>query len=379
MLPGTFSLLADKIEPYAWFPEQASSFAEKNDSLYMLITWICIAFFVPMMGFMFWCIIKYSKPKGGKAESDIAHHTPLELAWSIGPSFILVFMFVMGARAYLDIRTPPEGSYEVGVQAFKWGWTMDYGRGTYNPELHLLVNEPTKLTMKSSDVIHSLYIPAFRAKKDIVPGRYNYMWFQPTIASEKVSDEELADAKEWIKKSGEAWDYEKYQFTPQGYKFYDLYCTEYCGKNHSEMQTVVVVHKTQEDLDAWISEVSVRPDGKSQVTWGKELYEQRGCKGCHSIDGSKLSGPSYKDSFGTERALASGEKVAFDEVYVRESIINPKAKIAAGYAPVMPSFKGQLSDDDIESLTAYIKTLSANTPKESMDETDGTPTENPAE
>ena len=128
-----------------------------------------------------------------------------------------------------------------------------------------------------------------------------------------------------------------------------------------------------------ISEVSVRPDGKSQVTWGKELYEQRGCKGCHSIDGSKLSGPSYKDSFGTERALASGEKVAFDEVYVRESIINPKAKIAAGYAPVMPSFKGQLSDDDIESLTAYIKTLSANTPKESMDETDGTPTENPAE
>ena len=232
MLPGTFSLLADKIEPYAWFPEQASSFAEKNDSLYMLITWICIAFFVPMMGFMFWCIIKYSKPKGGKAESDIAHHTPLELAWSIGPSFILVFMFVMGARAYLDIRTPPEGSYEVGVQAFKWGWTMDYGRGTYNPELHLLVNEPTKLTMKSSDVIHSLYIPAFRAKKDIVPGRYNYMWFQPTIASEKVSDEELADAKEWIKKSGEAWDYEKYQFTPQGYKFYDLYCTEYLSLIH---------------------------------------------------------------------------------------------------------------------------------------------------
>ena len=379
MLPGTFSLLADKIEPYAWFPEQASSFAEKNDSLYMLITWICIAFFVPMMGFMFWCIIKYCKPKGGKAESDIAHHTPLELAWSIGPSFILVFMFVMGARAYLDIRTPPEGSYEVGVQAFKWGWTMDYGRGTYNPELHLLVNEPTKLTMKSSDVIHSLYIPAFRAKKDIVPGRYNYMWFQPTIASEKVSDEELADAKEWIKKSGVAWGYEKYQFTPQGYKFYDLYCTEYCGKNHSEMQTVVVVHKTQEDLDAWIAEVSVRPDDKSQVTWGKELYEQRGCKGCHSIDGTKLSGPSYKDSFGTERALASGEKVTFDEVYVRESIINPKAKIAAGYAPVMPSFKGQLSDDDIESLTAYIKTLSANTPKESTDETDETPAENPAE
>ena len=145
------------------------------------------------------------------------------------------------------------------------------------------------------------------------------------------------------------------------------------------MQTVVVVHKTQEDLDAWIKEVSNRPDGESQVAWGKKLYEQRGCKGCHSVDGTKMSGPSYKDSFGIERALASGEKVTVDEAYVRDSIINPKAKIAAGFAPVMPSFKGQLSDDDIESLTAYIRTLSANTPKESMDETDGTPTENPAE
>jgi cytochrome c oxidase subunit 2 len=264
----------------------------------------------------------------------------------------------------LDIRTVPEGSYEIGVQAFKWGWTMDYGRGTYNPELHMVVNEPTKLTMKSSDVIHSLYIPAFRAKKDIVPGRYNYMWFQPTVASEKVSDEELAKATQWTKESGEGWDYEKWQFTEHGYRFFDLYCTEYCGKNHSEMQTVVVVHETQEDLDAWIKEVSARGPDVTPEAWGKLLYERRGCKGCHSLDGSKLSGPTYKDAYGVKRKLQSGEEVLFDENYVRESIINPKAKVAQGYPPVMPSFKGQLSDDDIYSITEFIKTQSSNTPAE---------------
>ena len=378
MLSGTFSLLADKVQPYAWFPEQASSFAEKNDSLYMLITWICVAFFVPMMAFMFWCMIKYRKPKGGKAESDIAHHTPLELAWSIGPSFILVFMFVMGARAYLDIRTVPDGSFEIGVQAKKWVWLMDYGRGVKNPELHLIVNEPTKLTMQSDDVIHSLYIPAFRAKKDIVPGRYNYMWFQPTVASKKVSEEELAAGKKWKEGNGE-WDYEQYPFTEHGYTFYDLYCTEYCGKDHSTMQTRVVVHETQADMDAWLDVVGVR--GKiPPLVWGKQLYEQRGCKGCHSLDGTKMNGPSYQDTYGTQRELASGEKVDFDENYVRESILNPKAKIAAGYAPVMPSFKGQLSDDDIYCLIEFIKSKSKNTPKESApDETEGAAEEEPAE
>ncbi|NND99859.1 MAG: cytochrome c oxidase subunit II [Pirellulaceae bacterium] len=380
MLPGAFSLLADQFENYAWFPEQASTFAETNDWLYGVITFICVLFFVPIAGFLFYCALRYHKPKGGKAESQVAHHTMLELFWSIAPSFVLVGMFYLGARAYLDIRTVPEGSYEVGVQAFKWGWTMDYGRGTYHPELHLVVNEPTKLTMKSSDVIHSLYIPAFRAKKDIVPGRYNYMWFQPTVASKKVSDAELEKARTWTKESGEAWDYEKWQFTENGYRFYDLYCTEYCGKNHSEMQTVVVVHQTQEELDAWIKEVSARdPDKMDPAPYGKLLYERRGCKGCHSVDGTKMSGPSYKDAYGTVRKLQSGAEVLVDENYVRESILNPKAKIAEGYPPVMPSFKGQLSDDDIYCLIEFIKTLSANTPQDAAAGSSESSDEQPAE
>ncbi|WP_315857220.1 cytochrome c oxidase subunit II [Rhodopirellula halodulae] len=355
------TLLADLNESF-WFPIQGSSFAEEVDWVYDLILYISLAFFIPMMAFMAWCLVKYIKARGTKAESQTSHNTPLELTWSIGPSVLLVWMFVQGSISFLDMRTPPEGSYDVGVQAFKWGWTMDYGNGVFHPELHIVKDEPTKLSMRSTDVIHSLFIPAFRAKKDIVPGRYNYMWFKPTVASEKISDEELAKLKK--QSEGATWDYDMHQVTPEGYTFFDLYCTEYCGKNHSEMQTVVVVHETQAELDAWIKANSARGSDVSQEAWGELLYNRRGCAGCHSIDGTKLVGPSFKDLYGSEHPLASGDNVLVDENYVRESIIAPKAKVVAGYQPVMPSYKGQLSDDDIDSIIAFLKSISENAPSE---------------
>lgn len=361
-LPTGFSLLGDYTNDYGWFPEAASTFAADSDRLYMQITWVCVLFFVPIAGALFYFAVKYHKPKGGKAESNVSHNTPLELAWSVGPSFFLVGMFVLGAKAYLDHRTVPDGANELGVQAFKWGWTIDYGGGTFHPELHILVDEPTKLSMRSSDVIHSLFIPAFRVKKDIVPGRYNYMWFKPTIANPKVSDEVLAKALKETKDRGEAWDYER-QFTPDGYEFYDLYCTEYCGKNHSEMQTVVVVHSSLEDLNAWIKKYSSRQE-ETPAQYGEKLYSRRGCSGCHSVDGSKRVGPSFKESFGNMRSFASGGSAVADENYIRESVIYPKAKVVAGYQPAMPSYKGQLSDDDLYCIVEYLKTVSDYTPKD---------------
>ncbi|MEM9367803.1 MAG: cytochrome c oxidase subunit II, partial [Planctomycetota bacterium] len=313
-------------------------------------------FFIPITFCLFYFALKYKKKRGEKAESQVSHNTPVELAWSIGPSFLLVWMFVQGSISFLDMRTPPEGSYEVGVQAFKWGWTFDYGGGTFHPELHIVKGEPTKLEMRSSDVIHSLFVPAFRAKKDIVPGRYNYMWFQPTEANEQVSAEDLAKFKKQ-NEGNAAWDYDRFQVTPEGYKFFDLYCTEYCGTNHSEMQTAVVVHETQEDLDAWIKVNSQRGD-VPMVEWGERLYKQRGCAGCHSIDGSKLVGPSFLNLYGSEHGLTDGSNISVDAQYIRESIINPKAKIVAGYPNVMPSYKGQLSDDDIASIIEYQKSIS---------------------
>lgn len=343
-----------------WFPEQASSFAEGVDWVYDMILYVSLIFFIPMMAFTAYSMFKYTKKRGEKAESQVTHNTPLELAWSIGPSFVLVWMFIQGSISYLDMRTPPEGSYDIGVTAQKWNFTMNYGGGTFHNELHVVKDEPTKLSMRSTDVIHALFIPAFRIKKDIVPGRYNYLWFQAIIASEKVSDEELAKAVKQSEGSG-TWDYDKYQFTPEGYRFFDLYCAEYCGKDHSEMQTVVVVHNTQAELDAWIKANSSRGD-VSMVDWGQTLFNRRGCANCHSIDGTKdgYTGPSFKDVYGFSHALTSGEEVMADDNYIRESILEPKAKVVAGYAPVMPTFKGQLSDDDIASIIEYLKTLSAN-------------------
>ncbi|TWT67151.1 cytochrome c oxidase subunit II [Allorhodopirellula solitaria] len=352
-------LLADHHDSF-WFPDQASTFAAGVDWVYDMILYISLAFFIPMMAFTAYSIVKYKKKRGERAESQVTHNTPLELAWSIGPSFVLVWMFIQGSISYLDMRTPPEGSYDIGVQSQKWKFIMDYGGGTFHDELHVVKDEPTKLSMRSTDVIHALFIPAFRVKKDIVPGRYNYLWFQATIASEKVSDEELAKAKKQSEGGG-TWDYDKYQFTPDGYRFYDLYCAEYCGTDHSEMQTAVVVHETQAELDEWIKANSSRGD-VSMVQWGETLFNRRGCAGCHSIDGTKdgFTGPSFKDVYGSSHAMVSGEELLADDNYIRESILDPKAQVVAGYSPVMPTFKGQLSDDDIASIIEFLKTLSVN-------------------
>ena len=363
-------LLGDEVaSKFDWFPEAASKFSTENDWLFWLITWICVLFFVPIAGSLFYFSVKYRKPKGQKAESNTAHNTPLELAWSILPSFFLVGMFVIGAKSYLGLRTVPDGANDIRVTAKKWGWNMDYGKGTNNPELHILINEPTKLSMRSDDVIHSLFIPAFRAKKDIVPGRYNYMWFQATVASEKVSDEELAKAVKEAK--GPGWNYDKWQFTEEGYRFFDLYCSEYCGKDHSVMQSVVVVHKTQEDLDAWIKKVSKRGKNVLPEDWGEKLYAQRGCAGCHSTDGTRKVGPSFKETYGNVRPMTGGPSIKADDNYIRNSILDPKSDVVDGYQPVMPSYKGQLSDDDIDSIIAYLKTLSDYTPKPAATEEAG--------
>ncbi len=357
MIGSRIQLLADYTENL-WFPQSASSFSSEVDSTYMLVMWICIVFMVPITIFLFYFSIRYAKKKGTPAESQVEHNTILEVFWSVAPCFLLVWIFAKGSIGYIDQRNAPEGSDVVNVKAFKWGWTMDYGNGVFHPELHLMNDRPTQMMMRSSDVIHSLFVPAFRAKKDIVPGRYNEMWFHPTVVSKRVSDEKLAASKKDTEENfGGQFDPERYQHTIDGYEYFDLYCTEYCGKNHSQMQTVVVVHETQDDLDAWIKKYSGRQEGESPVEYGALLYSRRGCGSCHSIDGTKRVGPSFSELYVTDHATVSGEKITVDENYIRESILEPKAKVVAGYSPVMPSFKGQLSDDDIDSLIAYLKSL----------------------
>jgi cytochrome c oxidase subunit 2 len=345
-------LLADKNASY-FFPIQGSTFAEEVDNMYFFIQWICIIFFIPMMWALFYFAIRYHRKKGESASSRATHHTLLELGWSIGPSILLVLIFVRGTWAFLDMREAPADAYVVEATAQKWSWSFQYPGGIVSPELHVVKDQPTKVNMRSKDVLHALFIPAFRAKQDVVPGRYGMLWFHPTVANSKVSEGELTQAIEMFK--GKKFDYRQVGFTDTGYTYYDLFCAEYCGQDHSQMQTVCVVHENQEDFNEWLVKANVRPSGMSEEEYGGKMYEQRGCISCHSLDGANRAGPSFKGSFETERSFADGSSGKMDDNYIRESILNPRAKVVKGFQPVMPTFKGQLTDEQIHCLIQFIK------------------------
>lgn len=343
-----------------WFPTRGATFSGEVDSTYMMVLWICLVFFVAIVAALVGFAVKYRQPKGGKATSRVRHNNLLEISWSVLPTFLLVIMFVRGSWGYLDLREPPAGADEITVTARMWNWSNGYGNGIFHPELHAIVGRPTRLVMRSEDVIHSLYIPAFRQKRDVVPGRYNVTWFEATEASKKVPQEKLDEALAHAKENHDgAFDPERYGFTAQGYTYFDLYCAEYCGTDHSQMQTAVVIHETQEDFDQWLVEVNTRPTDMSLEDYGRQIFQTRGCAQCHATDGRRIVGPPLDETYGTSRPVEAGGSVTADENYIRESILNPRAEIVATYQPVMPSYKGQLTDEQIDSLVAYIKTLNA--------------------
>jgi cytochrome c oxidase subunit 2 len=364
MFGPVFSPLLGDAPDGLWFPEEASTFASQVDSTFDLILYISLVFFVGIVFAMVWFPLKYRQKKGGKATSRARHNNVLEISWSVFPSFLLVIMFVKGSWGYLDQRTPPAGAAEINVTAFRWGWTFDYGQGITSNELHVVKGQPTKLIMRSNDVIHSLFVPAFRVKRDVVPGRYNVMWFEPTVASTKVEqgrlDAALKDAKE---NQGGYFNPEAYGenggngFTEHGYTYFDLFCTEYCGKDHSMMHSYVVVHETQEELDAWLKMINVKPASMTKEEYGQSLYSKKGCKSCHSVDGTAVVGPTFLNLYGSTHGLEGGGEVTVEEGYLLESIVNPMAKVVANYKPVMPSYKGQLTEEQLDCLVAYIKSL----------------------
>ncbi len=356
MLESFLSLpfLADENSSF-WFPPSASGFSEEVDGTYDMILWICLAFFVVIAWCMFYFAYRYHQPKGGKATSRASHNNVLEISWSIGPSILLVLMFVRGTWAYLDMKEAPADAMTVDATAKKWSWLFTYPGGVSHPELHVVKGRGTKVTMRSQDVLHAFFIPAFRCKQDVVPGRYNTIWFLPTIANEKVSPAELEAAKK--ENNGESFDLKKSKITDHGYTFFDLYCAEYCGDDHSKMQTVVVVHETQADFEEWLQLANVKPKDKTPEQYGQLMYEQRGCKSCHTLDGKAGTGPTFKGQFGSERKLTDGSAVVMDENYIKESILNPRAKVVAGFQPVMPAFKGQLTDEQVDCIIAFIKSL----------------------
>ena len=322
-------LLADDYGEGLWFRPQASTFAGTVDQLWWLITWVSVFFTVVVGGALVWFMVKYRhRPVETFDPESPDHNLPLELTWTVIPTLIVIVIFGLGFTGYLDQRTPPADAYEVGVVAKKWGWEFQYyDAGFRSPTLYIPVDRPVKLRMTSQDVIHSFYVPAFRAKWDVVPGRNSVVWFECN--------------------------------RPGSYLYE---CTEYCGTGHSSMikENGVVAIPLEEFEDRLIVErkKSLAPIVVDPLKEGERLWEAKACSGCHSIDGAKLNCPSWQGIYGTRRPMADGSTVLCDPDYVKESIIQPDAKIVKGYGNVMPSYKGKIEEIEIFALTIFIKSLS---------------------
>ena len=261
--------------------------------------------------------IKYRRRPGQEAH-QIEGSTILEITWSIIPFGVMLTFFIWGAVIYFKERTPPADSTEVYVVAKQWMWKIEHMEGQREiNELHVPIGEDIKLIMTSQDVIHSFFVPAFRIKQDVLPGRYTTAWFRAT-------------------KPGR----------------YHLFCAEYCGTNHSGMGGDIVVMEPQE-YAVWMAG---GPSAPLQET-GKQLFASLGCSTCHRFD-VQGRGPNLQGIYNKPVLLEDGRTVIADENYVRESILNPTAKIVSGFKPVMPTFQGIVSDEQLNALVAYVKSLS---------------------
>src|SRR5574341_294066 len=299
-------------------PEQASKLAVQVDILYYLLVGLSIFFALLIFFLIYIFAVRYRRRSEDEVPRQIPGLIQLELAWSVIPFGMALVVFVWGAKLYFTTYTPPADALEIYVVGKQWMWHIQHPTGQREiNELHIPTGRAIKLMMATEDVIHSFYIPAFRVKKDVVPGRYTTMWFEAT-------------------KPGS----------------YHLFCAEYCGTKHSQMTgTIVVMEPLQ--YQQWLSggEASETP-----VAAGEKKFQQLGCITCHG-DKPGARGPSLKGLFGNPVQLQSGDVVTVNEDYIRESILRPNAKLTAGYGAIMPTYQGQISEAALLQLTAYVKSL----------------------
>ncbi|MGE5382096.1 MAG: cytochrome c oxidase subunit II [Omnitrophica WOR_2 bacterium] len=306
----------------------ASNLVVTTDNAFFLIIGISAVFFFGILGTIIWFLIKYNKKKHPVAE-QIHGSNALEIAWTVIPLIIVLIMFFYGWSGYSPARDAPKDAMQIRAVARMWSWSFQYSNGVKTDTLYIPIDKAVVLDLQSVDVVHSLYIPAFRIKEDLVPGRTNKMWF----IGEKVGS-------------------------------YELFCAEYCGLSHSYMYTEVKV-LDQKDYDKWMASVSdttaLAKSAANPAAAGKKLTELNGCIACHSSDGTKLVGPSFKGIYGTKQKVETNGKsreVTVDDAYIKNSIYNPDADVVEGFKKgQMTSFKEQLKDQDIQQIIEYIKSL----------------------
>jgi len=301
------------------YPEQASNFAPQVDGLMLFITGICVFFAAGITIAIIYFFFKYHRKTPGDVGTVIHEDPRLEAAWIIIPLTLAMTMFGWGAVVYVDYRHTPQDTLDVYVSAKQWMWKLQQPNGIKEiNELHVPVGRNVRLILASEDVIHDFFVPAFRVKMDVVPGRYNTMWFRPT--------------------------------RPGRYHFF---CSQYCGTNHAIMGGWVTVMEPS-DYAAWLSGYSEATANPAVA--GEKLFTEKACITCHVANGTGRA-PSLNGMYGAKVLLADGSTVTADEAYIRESILLPNAKIVARYLPLMPSYQGQLTEEQILALTAYIKSL----------------------
>jgi cytochrome c oxidase subunit 2 len=310
--------------PYPTDYGRVSEVAGQVDSVFLFIVAIGLFFFFLTQGTLIWFAIRYRRRHSHAPvrTPDIKGHTLLEALWVAIPSLLVLAIFLYGCVVFRNIRTAPPGAPEILVTAKQWLYEFRYpdGRTEINT-VRVPVGRPVRFVMTSPDVIHGFYLPAFRVKQDIVPGRYTDLWVQPEKAGR-----------------------------------YDIYCTQYCGTGHSTMRAVMEV-MPEADYVKWRK--GKAEGGAAEPPWkkGEELMEKSGCLACHSIDGSPKIGPTLKGIFGRKVELADGREVVVDEDYVRESIVDPNAKVVKGFQPIMPTYKDSLKAGEITDIIAFVKTL----------------------
>lgn len=305
--------------PHAFplFPQQASTGAVQVDHLFYFLIGVSAFFSALIFLLIFYFAIKYRRRSKDELppKNQVINNVPLEVLWTAIPMGLVAMMFVWGADLFVQNARPPKASIEVFVVGKQWMWHIEHSNGKREiNELHIPVNEPVKLTMTSQDVIHDFSVPAFRMKMDVVPDQYTTEWFTPTQVGK-----------------------------------YHLFCDQYCGMGHSLMRGWVYVMEPN-DYQRWLRG-SVT--GITMADQGEKLYNELGCVTCHGTG----KGPAFAGLYGKPVKLSSGETVVANDSYLRESILYPTAQIVNGYPPIMPTFKGQVTEDQVLQLIAYIKSL----------------------
>ncbi|HEY1686134.1 MAG TPA: cytochrome c oxidase subunit II [Tepidisphaeraceae bacterium] len=299
---------------FSLFPQEASTIAPQVDALYALLVGITVFFSALIFILIAVFAIKFRRRSELDRPADVHAPIALEVAWIAIPLMICMVLFFWGAHLYFVIERPPENAIDIHVIGKQWMWKIQQpnGRREINT-LHVPTDIPVRLTLASQDVIHDFFIPAFRVKQDVIPGRYTTLWFQATDVGE-----------------------------------YHLFCSQYCGNQHSGMVGTVIV-QTPEEYQAWLAGVT---PNESPVVNGARLYGSLGCGTCHGVQAPTLAG-----LYMTKVDLAGGGTVTADEDYLRESILDSGAKIVKGYPAIMPSFRGQITEEQLFDLIGYIKSL----------------------